>query len=75
MTITDEEREILNMISNRGLIRKSELISVLNSNGLNASFAMINTLIDKRLVTPLSPLGEVSYAVTKIGMQFLRDQI
>jgi hypothetical protein len=75
MTITDEEKEILNIISTRGLIRKSELASILNNNGLNASFGTVNTLVDKRMVATLSPLGELSYALTKAGMQFLREEI
>ena len=74
MTITDEEREILNIISTRGLIRKSELASILNNNGLNASLGTVNTLVDKGMVATLSPLGELSYALTRTGMQFLREQ-
>ncbi|MBR9682207.1 MAG: hypothetical protein GOV02_00885 [Candidatus Aenigmarchaeota archaeon] len=74
MTITGEEREILNIISTRGLIRKSELASTLNNNGLSASFGTVNTLVDKGMVATLSPLGELSYALTRSGMQFLREE-
>ena len=73
MTVSEEERAVLDIINKRGLIRKSELVSILSSTGYNGSFAVVHTLIDKGLVATLTPLGEASYAVTKIGMQFLRE--
>lgn len=75
MSLTEEERKALEIISKRHLITRSELIDLLKQQTNGASLFVVNNLIDKGLVSKISGFtAENSFVITKMGMQFLKHE-
>ena len=71
--IAKEETIILQIINEKKLIRKSELEKLIKDVE-GVSPAMVNGLIEKGLVSDLSPLGETSFILTQEGIKALREE-
>lgn len=69
------EREILEEISKKMVVKKEELVSFLVNKVENPSVmvdAVTKALIDRGLITYVSPIGETCYAITQKGMRETR---
>lgn len=70
------EKEILEEISKRMVVKKEELVIFLSNKVENPSAmvsAVAKALIDRGLITYVSPIGETCYAITQKGMRETRD--
>jgi len=71
--LTSEERKLLEIINEKKLVRRSELQKLLEkADGI--SFCLVNNLIEKGLVSSLSPLGESSFIMTERGTNTLKGE-
>ncbi|MFQ6056829.1 MAG: hypothetical protein ACE5J3_12705 [Methanosarcinales archaeon] len=71
--ITPEEEKILEIISKRKLIRKSELLEALKRD-VFIPFYVVNDLVKKGLITTVSPLGEDSFVITDKGLEIINQK-
>lgn len=69
--VSEDEKKVLDIISKRHLVRKSELVEILKSNG--TALRTIEDLLNRRLIVSVAPLGENTYAITKDGIKSLKD--
>ncbi len=70
--LTEAEQEVLQMISKRHLVRKSEIISFFD--GTDA-VAAARGLVEKGLLQVVIPIGEKCFAITQKGMRFSEGKI
>ena len=71
--ITLEEEKILDIVSKKQLIRESELKEILKKPFI--PFSYINSLINKKMLAKVFPLGELSYTITEKGLEFLKKKV
>ncbi len=70
--LTNAERKLLGIINEKKLVRRSELKKFIEKfDGI--SFSVVNSLIERGLVSNLSPLGESSFIMTERGIKALRE--
>jgi len=70
--LSEEEKKVLDIIGKRHLVRKSELTEILESDG--TAFKVVENLKERGLVLKISPLGEISYSITKSGLKALNEK-
>lgn len=66
------ERQVLEEINKRLVVKREELIKFLDGKVVDPKTTLatiIRSLSEKGLVTPVSPVGESCYAVTQKGMR------
>ena len=67
--IAEQERKLLEIFAKRHVLRKSEIKSIFSENG----GAVIHSLLEKGLITKLSPIGEMAYAITQKGIKYFEE--
>jgi len=71
--LTLEERKLLELINEKKLVRRSELQKLIEKiDGI--SISMVNTLLEKGLISNVSPLGETSFIITNEGIGVLKKK-
>lgn len=74
--LTELEQKILEIVSQRLLVRRSELAALSSKeDGPNGALAAAKSLADKGLLQAVTPLGETSFTITQKGMRFSRGKI
>ncbi len=68
----EKEIKILNEIQKKSLVRRSEVVQLLDGNG-NAADSIIQNLDSKGFVRIITPFGERCLALTQKGMKTLRE--
>jgi len=68
--LSEIEKKVLLFAGKRRLVRRSELIA-LGPDGSAAQAAV--SLVNKKLLKELTPLGETSYTPTQAGERLLRE--
>ncbi len=69
------EREILEEIARRLVVKKEELVEFLGKkvkNPLSVVERITKNLNDKGLITYVSPIGQSCYAITQKGMRLVK---
>ncbi len=72
MELEEGERKALDLISKKNLIKKSELAKLLDAD--NIGFMVVERLLEKKLITKISPLGEGMFALTSEGIKVLKSK-
>lgn len=76
--LTPAEAKVLKKISEMNLVTKHELKKFLNDNGSGKGINAIldsatKGLMDKNLVSTISPVGSTCFVITKKGSRMLQD--
>jgi Mn-dependent DtxR family transcriptional regulator len=71
--LTPEERKLLELINEKKLVRRSELQKLIEKAD-GTSVSMVNNLLEKGLISNVSPLGETSFIVTNVGLNALKSK-
>jgi len=71
MDLTESDIAVLKLIASRMLVTKNELVK--SFGGTNGTIGSLKTLLDKRYIAVVSPLGSSSYVITQEGERFLRS--
>lgn len=70
------EKRILKIVAESQLLTKPELVRVLNGNA-DGSTSTVETaarnLVNKKLLTSISPIGSTCYVITQKGIRLLQD--
>lgn len=70
--LTEAEQKVLQTISKRHLVRRSELASFFD--GMDA-IAAAKGLVDRGLLQVVSPIGESCFAITQKGLRFAEGKV
>ena len=73
--ITNSEMAILQTISRKSLIKKGELLKILQALDQKAVEKSIEMLKDSGLIDIVAPMGETSFAITLKGMRFIAIEL
>ncbi len=71
--LSAQEQLLLEIFKKKQLVKKSELMKILNRRDLRLPFSVAQSLLDKGLIASINPLGEKSYAITKTGTRVLKE--
>lgn len=69
--LTEAEQDVLEVISKKHIIRKSELVSFDGADAVAAA----KGLVEKGLLQTISPIGENCFAITQKGMRFSEGRV
>ena len=69
--LTEEEKRVLEIIAKKHLVRKSELNEILKADG--TALKVLEDLKSKKFILAISPIGEISYSITKDGLKALKE--
>lgn len=81
MNLSPAEKKVLEIVAERQLVKKSEIVKLLKENGFkdaNESLkgivdATTKNLVKKDYVTPVNPIGGTCFAITKDGSIMVKD--
>lgn len=71
--LSAQEQILLELMKERQLVKKSELLNLLNKRHIRLPFSVVQSLLDKGLIASIHPLGEKSYAITRTGTRVLKE--
>ncbi len=67
--LNELEKKLLEIFAKRHVLRKSELNRIFDGNGS----IVVNSLVEKGLITEISAIGERSFAITRKGIKFIEE--
>ncbi len=70
------EKKILKIVADSQLLTKPELIKMLNGSGggsVSTVESAARNLVNKKLLTSISPIGSTCYVITQKGIKLLQD--
>ncbi len=72
--LSNQEISILQIVSQKLLVKKTELLNTVKGPDDTTVIASIERLKSGGLIDILSPMGETSFAITQKGMKFLSSE-
>jgi len=79
MVLTPGEEKVLRRIAEVSLATKAELKAFLKNNGMKSNDVNVivesatKSLLEKKLITSINPIGSTCYVITQKGMRVLED--
>lgn len=72
--LTNGEMSLLQIISKKSLVKKSELLKIIQGADSSAIEKSIEFLKDNSLIDIVAPMGETSFAITQKGMRVVSGE-
>jgi arginine repressor len=74
--LTDAEEKILRTVARSQVISKTELKKLLQKKDMDIVVDSITKrLIDRRLISVISPVGETCFVITRKGSKFVEENL